>query len=130
VAEQFLAAHTTPAGGNDAAPHGSGIDTIGRNESGPCEWYGDSAYGTGDLRYALGQAGHAAVLKPKPLQAGHPGTAGRAVNAQELSWSIRWRAEPWFSAGTVEQDHLQPPLPTSLARHPRAFGSLTSAQCR
>ncbi len=70
VAEQFLAAHTTPAadvaGGNDAAAHGSGIDNTGRDET--CEWYGDSAYGTGDFRYAIGEAGHAAVLKPKPLQ--------------------------------------------------------------
>ncbi len=32
------------------------------------EWYGDSAYGTGDLRDAIGQAGDTAVIKPKPLQ--------------------------------------------------------------
>jgi len=72
VAERFLAAHTAPAaevaGGDDATGHGSGIDDIGRDESGACEWYGDSAYGTGDFRYAIGEAGHAAVLKPKPLQ--------------------------------------------------------------
>src|SRR6201993_3878514 len=30
--------------------------------------YADSAYGTGDLRDAIGQAGDAAVIKPKPLQ--------------------------------------------------------------
>ena len=30
--------------------------------------YGDSAYGTGDLRAALGEAGHTAVIKPKPLK--------------------------------------------------------------
>ena len=34
----------------------------------PCEWYGDTAYGTGDLRAAIGQAGHAAGIKPGPLQ--------------------------------------------------------------
>lgn len=50
VAEQFLAADTTNGGG-------------GR------EWYGDSAYGTGDLRGAIDAAGHDAVIKPKPLQA-------------------------------------------------------------
>jgi hypothetical protein len=33
------------------------------------EWYGDSAYGTGDLRGAVHDAEHAAVIKPKPLQA-------------------------------------------------------------
>jgi hypothetical protein len=32
-------------------------------------WYGDSAYGTGDLRGAIKDAGHEAVIKPKPLQA-------------------------------------------------------------
>lgn len=31
------------------------------------EWYGDSAYGTGDLRSAIADAGHKAVIKPKPL---------------------------------------------------------------
>ena len=38
-------------------------------EDDPCEWYGDSAYGTGDLRGAIEDAGHDAVIKPKPLQA-------------------------------------------------------------
>jgi hypothetical protein len=38
-----------------------------------CEWYGDSAYGTGDLRAAIGQAGHTAVIKPGPLR---PAVAG------------------------------------------------------
>ena len=30
-------------------------------------WYGDSAYGTGELREAIGTAGHQAVIKPRPL---------------------------------------------------------------
>jgi hypothetical protein len=34
----------------------------------PREWYGDSAYGTGDLRAAIAQAGHHAVIKPGPLK--------------------------------------------------------------
>jgi len=38
-----------------------------------CEWYGDSAYGTADLRAAISQAGHTAVIKPGPLQ---PAVAG------------------------------------------------------
>jgi hypothetical protein len=50
VAEAFLA--------NDSA---AGSDTR--------QWYGDSAYGTGDLRGAMQAAGHDAVIKPKPLQA-------------------------------------------------------------
>jgi Transposase domain (DUF772)/Transposase DDE domain len=53
VAERFLAAETTHADN-----HGS-----------TREWYGDSAYGTGDLRDAIAKVGHLAVLKPKPLQA-------------------------------------------------------------
>jgi hypothetical protein len=36
--------------------------------AGPAEIYGDSAYGTGDLRAALAEAGHTAVIKPGPLK--------------------------------------------------------------
>jgi hypothetical protein len=42
-------------------------------EVGAREWYGDSAYGTGDLRGAIDDAGHDAVIKPKPVQAPAPG---------------------------------------------------------
>lgn len=39
-------------------------------EDEPCEWYGDSAYGTGDLRGAIHDTGaDEAVIKPKPVQA-------------------------------------------------------------
>ena len=34
----------------------------------PAEVYGDSAYGTGDLRAALAEAGHTAVIKPGPVK--------------------------------------------------------------
>ena len=41
-----------------------------RAEDDTCQWYGDSAYGTGDLRGAIDDTdGHEAVIKPKPLQA-------------------------------------------------------------
>jgi hypothetical protein len=40
---------------------------------GPLSWYGDSAYGTGELRAALAAAGHRAVIKPKPLLPAVPG---------------------------------------------------------
>ena len=53
VAEQFLAADV------DAAAGATGVR----------EWYGDSAYGTGDLRGAIHDAGHAAVIKPRPIPA-------------------------------------------------------------
>ena len=66
AAEEFLAAET---GALDSAPGGS----TERPDDGPAAgggltWYGDSAYGTGDLRGAIADAGHAAVIKPKPLQ--------------------------------------------------------------
>jgi IS5 family transposase len=54
VAAQFV--------GTQAAGHGTG-----------CQWYGDSAYGTGDLREAISAAGHTAVIKPWPLR---PAVAG------------------------------------------------------
>jgi hypothetical protein len=39
-------------------------------EDDACEWYGDSAYGTGDLRGAIDDTdADEAVIKPKPLQA-------------------------------------------------------------
>jgi IS5 family transposase len=50
VAEKFLAAEDGDSGGT-------------------LQWYGDSAYGTGDLRGAIDDAGHEAVIKPKPLPA-------------------------------------------------------------
>jgi hypothetical protein len=61
VAEQFLAADTRSCG--------DGEDTAHRDDGQAREWYGDSAYGTGDLRGAIGDAGHAAVIKPRPLAA-------------------------------------------------------------
>ncbi|MGH3586509.1 MAG: IS1182 family transposase [Pseudonocardia sp.] len=60
VAETFLAAEEPVAVGG--GPDGTG-------EGGAREWYGDSAYGTGDLRGKIDDAGHEAVIKPKPLQA-------------------------------------------------------------
>lgn len=54
VAETFLAADSDSDSG----------------DGGGREWYGDSAYGTGDLRGAIDDTdGHEAVIKPKPLQA-------------------------------------------------------------
>jgi hypothetical protein len=76
VAEEFLAAE---AGTGDAAPGGSTGSADGTQCAGgpdhsaaagrDLSWYGDSAYGTGDLRGAIDDAGHRAVIKPKPLQA-------------------------------------------------------------
>jgi len=49
----------------------------GRLDSGTADdalaWYGGTAYGTGELREAIGAAGHRAVIKPKPVQPAVPG---------------------------------------------------------
>jgi hypothetical protein len=59
VAERFLANDT----GND-----TGNDSVNDAAVPRREWYGDCAYGTGDLRNAIRDAGHDAVIKPKPVQ--------------------------------------------------------------
>jgi hypothetical protein len=64
VAAEFLAAEAGSPGTPGAGGPGDGA-AAGRELS----WYGDPAYGTGDLRGAICDAGHRAVLKPKPLQA-------------------------------------------------------------
>lgn len=51
---------------SDAAVAGEFLETEERS----CEWYGDSAYGTGDLRGAIHDSdGDEAIIKPKPLLA-------------------------------------------------------------
>jgi Transposase DDE domain/Transposase domain (DUF772) len=65
IAERFLAAEAPQATGD--GQHVTPDDPPAR------QWYGDSAYGTGDLRDAIAGAGHTAVIKPKPLQ---PAVAG------------------------------------------------------
>jgi Transposase DDE domain/Transposase domain (DUF772) len=71
VAERFLAAHIANSN-NSTDNDNTGHEQAGRNEATDAlarrEWYGDSAYGTGDLRGALDDAGHEAVIKPKPRQ--------------------------------------------------------------
>ena len=53
-------------GGEVRAPTGA---ADGADQGGAREWYGDSAYGTGDWRAAIDDVGHDAVIKPKPLTA-------------------------------------------------------------
>src|SRR5271169_5815168 len=76
VAEEFLAAETgadAPGRADSTAdgeiPGAAGEPDDGQAAGDNLAWYGDSAYGTGDLRGAIDDAGHAAVIKPKPLQA-------------------------------------------------------------
>ena len=73
VAREFLAAGAD----GDCEPGQASPDAVGSpgsdGEDSALAWYGDSAYGTGDLRDAIGKAGHQAVIKPKPLQPAVPG---------------------------------------------------------
>jgi hypothetical protein len=69
LAEEFLARQVAAEepGGTGAAgsPDSDGDpDACGDQPA----WYGDSAYGTGDLRDAIDKAGHDAVIKPRPLR--------------------------------------------------------------
>jgi Transposase DDE domain len=68
VAAEFLTAahdqHATCSAGPGPAP-GPAEPPGGAPERQPLSWYADSAYGTGDLRDAIGQAGDAAVIKPQ-----------------------------------------------------------------
>jgi hypothetical protein len=67
VAAQFVAAEAAGRSGGDAGAR--------------LAWYGDSAYGTGDLRAAIATAGHHAVIKPGPLL---PAVAG-GVTADDFT---------------------------------------------
>jgi transposase-like protein DUF772/DDE family transposase len=58
VAAEFVAAEAAAEGAPSRCGGASG---------GQFSWYGDSAYGTGDLREAIAAAGDQAVIKPWPL---------------------------------------------------------------
>jgi Transposase DDE domain/Transposase domain (DUF772) len=73
VAAEFLAAGAagrSGAAGDAVSSQDTGDDRDGDHR---LAWYGDSAYGTGDLRDVIGKAGHQAVIKPKPVR---PAVAG------------------------------------------------------
>jgi hypothetical protein len=68
VAGEFLAAAAGGTAGSTGSP-GAGGPGDGAAAGRDLSWYGDSAYGTGDLRGAICDAGHQAVIKPRSLQA-------------------------------------------------------------
>jgi hypothetical protein len=53
---------------SDAAVAGQFLVSQAASGGLACRWYGDCAYGTGDLRAAISAAGHTAVIKPWPRQ--------------------------------------------------------------
>jgi Transposase DDE domain/Transposase domain (DUF772) len=68
----FTAVQLAKAAGEDNHEAVVGLDLVADEPAGT-EVLGDSAYGTGDLRAALAEAGHAAVIKPPPLRPAVPG---------------------------------------------------------
>jgi Transposase domain (DUF772)/Transposase DDE domain len=62
AAARFVAAEAARDAGGSPEP-----------DAGEPGWYGDTAYGTGELLETIGQAGHRAVIKPKPLRPAVPG---------------------------------------------------------
>jgi len=66
AAAGFVAAEAANGGGTKSTSGhdpGRGYDDA---RGGQLAWYGDSAYGTGELRQAIAEAGHQAVIKPWP----------------------------------------------------------------
>jgi hypothetical protein len=75
-------------------------------------WYGDSAYGTGELREAIGSAGHEAVIKPRQLR---PAVEG-GFTADDF---------------TIDHDAGQVTCPAGITRPVRPAGGVTfGAACR
>jgi Transposase DDE domain len=77
----------TRAAGPDNTDAAVAAQMIAR-ETAPAEVYGDSAYGTGDLRAALTGAGHQLVIKPgpssRPSKAGSPPVTSPSMRQREL----------------------------------------------
>lgn len=68
------AARLTPAAGADNSDAAVGLALLDQDASitGPVEALADSAYGTGEALAALDDAGHTAVIKPRPLRPAVP----------------------------------------------------------
>jgi hypothetical protein len=70
----FTAGELAEASGPDTHEAVVGLDLLDHDtESDPFEVLADSAYGSGDARAALADAGHTAVIKPAPLRPAVPG---------------------------------------------------------
>jgi len=99
-------------------------------DDGPaCEWYGDSAYGTGDLRAAIGQAGHRAVIKPGPLKPAVEGgfTADDFAVGENVGTVTCPAGSPGLSAPTAMPPSVPPAAPARCATG--ALPPKTGAAC-
>jgi hypothetical protein len=98
----------TKASGPDSSDAAVGPRLLGE-EPEPIEVLADSAYGSGDARAQLAQAGHTAIIKPIPLRAAVPGgftlddftiddTAGTATCPNGVTRPITARRTVTFGA--------------------------------
>ena len=119
VAEEFLAAETADDDGDRTDGEHADRGAAFSQDSGDdrLAWYGDSAYGTGDLRGAICDAGHDAVIKPKPLQA--PVTGGFTVDDFTVDGQARHGHLPGRT-GRAAQPHPHRHLRRGLPRLPAA----------
>ena len=72
----FTGAKLTKASGDDNHEAVVGLqllDADDRGEAGGLDVLGDTAYGSGEARAALAEAGHTAIIKPAPLRPAVPG---------------------------------------------------------
>jgi hypothetical protein len=71
----FTAGELTQAAGEDNHEAVVGLDLLDNDidDTTTFEVLGDSAYGTGDARAALAEAGHTPIIKPMPLRPAVPG---------------------------------------------------------
>ncbi len=60
--------NSDPAVAGEFVAAGPGGSRAGGGAGDALAWYGDTAYGTGELRGAIEAAGHQAVIKPRPVQ--------------------------------------------------------------
>jgi hypothetical protein len=110
VAAGFVAAES-PAG-DGAGDTGPGPAAGDGEEGAGLRWYGDSAYGTGELRETIRDAGDQAVIKPKPLR---PAVEGGFT----------------LDDFTVDHDAGQATCPAGITRPVSPAGTVTfGAACR
>jgi hypothetical protein len=64
AAAEFVETEAANGGGTSSAGAHDGDRGRDGDGGGQLAWYGDSAYGTGELRQAIAEAGHQAVIKP------------------------------------------------------------------
>jgi hypothetical protein len=80
AAARFVAReHAARPAAGDAGADGPDQEAAGQDSEQP-SWYCDSAYGTGELRQAIADAGDTAVIKPKTLRPPAAGPGGFTID--------------------------------------------------